>query len=126
MTSNSDLVASLNEEHEKREEAEKKFQNYERTMQKKLNQLENNICQLTHAYYDLLIIQQRHKVDNIFLKKKIDEKDSVVDNLKRKIKDLEDINRELEERGWEGNEGDSDKRLNSKYLPSMEQEDKLN
>jgi len=47
------------------------MQKYEKTMQKKLSQLENNICQLTHAYYDLLIIQQRHKVDNIFLKKKL-------------------------------------------------------
>jgi hypothetical protein len=51
-------------------------------MQKKLSQLENNICQLTHAYYDLLIIQQRHKVDNIFLKKKLEEKDVSILSLK--------------------------------------------
>ena len=61
---------------------------HEKVMQKKLSQLENNICQLTHAYYDLLIIQQRHKVDNIFLKKKLDEKDISILSLKEKIKDL--------------------------------------
>lgn len=65
-------------------------------MQKKLSQLENNICQLTHAYYDLLIIQQRHKVDNIFLKKKLEEKDVSILSLKERIKDLEDQNRDLE------------------------------
>ena len=103
-TSYSQLLENYNEEQEKRQNAEDKFAKYERTMQKKLNQLENNICQLTHAYYDLLIIQQRHKVDNIFLKKKIDDKDLVIENMKRKIKDLEDMNRELEERGWEDRE----------------------
>lgn len=55
---------------------------HEKRMQKKLGQLENNIAQLTHAYYDLLIIQQRHKVDNIFLKKKIEDKDLYLMNLK--------------------------------------------
>lgn len=67
----------------------------EKTMRKKLSQLENNICQLTHAYYDLLIIQQRHKVDNIFLKKRIDDKDMTILSLKERIRDLEDQNREL-------------------------------
>lgn len=61
---------------------------YEKVMQKKLNQLENNICQLTHAYYDLLIIQQRHKVDNIFLKRKLEDKDISILSLKDKIRDL--------------------------------------
>jgi hypothetical protein len=51
-------------------------------MQKKLMQLENNICQLTHAYYDLVVVQQRYKVDNIFLKKKLDEKDMSIRSLK--------------------------------------------
>ena len=41
-------------------------------MCKKLNQLENNLSQLTHAYYDLLIVQQRYKVDNIFLRKRME------------------------------------------------------
>jgi|LakMenEpi03Aug12_release.lakeMendotaPanAssembly.Ray.scaffolds.fasta_scaffold276648_1 hypothetical protein len=58
------------------------MEKYEKVMQKKLSQLENNICQLTHAYYDLLIIQQRHKVDNIFLKKKLEEKDVSILSLK--------------------------------------------
>jgi len=66
---------------------------YEKSMQKKLMQLENNICQLTHAYYDLVVVQQRYKVDNIFLKKKLDEKDLMIRSLKEKIKDLEDQNR---------------------------------
>lgn len=73
-------------------------------MQKKLNQLENNICQLTHAYYDLLVIQQRYKVDNIFLKQKIEDKDRFADTLKRRIKEVEDMNRELEERGSDDRE----------------------
>lgn len=77
---------------------------YEKNMQKKLMQLENNICQLTHAYYDLVVVQQRYKVDNIFLKKKLDEKDVAIKALKEKIKDLEDQNRELEEQ-W--NEDDN-------------------
>lgn len=55
---------------------------YEKNMQKKLMQLENNICQLTHAYYDLVVVQQRYKVDNIFLKKKLDEKDLMIRSLK--------------------------------------------
>ena len=66
---------------------------YEKNMQKKLMQLENNICQLTHAYYDLVVVQQRYKVDNIFLKKKLDEKDVLIRSLKEKIKDLDDQNR---------------------------------
>ena len=77
---------------------------YEKNMQKKLMQLENNICQLTHAYYDLVVVQQRYKVDNIFLKKKLDEKDVLIRSLKEKIKDLEDQNRQLEEQ-W--NEDDN-------------------
>lgn len=68
---------------------------YEKNMQKKLLQLENNICQLTHTYYDLVVVQQRYKVDNIFLKKKLDEKDLMIRSLKENIKDLEDQNREL-------------------------------
>ncbi len=56
-------------------------------------QLENNICQLTHAYYDLVVVQQRYKVDNIFLKKSLEEKDIGINTLKEKIKDLEDQNR---------------------------------
>jgi hypothetical protein len=39
-------------------------------VEKKLIELENNLCDLTHAYYDLLIVQQRFKVDNIYLRKK--------------------------------------------------------
>lgn len=66
-------------------------------MQKKLVQLENNICQLTHAYYDLVVVQQRYKVDNIFLKKNLEEKDIIVRIQKDKIKELEDQNRELEQ-----------------------------
>ena len=77
---------------------------YEKNMQKKLMQLENNICQLTHAYYDLVVVQQRYKVDNIFLKKKLDEKDVLIRSLKEKIKDLDDQNRQLEEQ-W--NEDDN-------------------
>jgi hypothetical protein len=65
-------------------------------MQKKLMQLENNICQLTHAYYDLVVVQQRYKVDNIFLKKHLEEKDITIRIQKEKIKELEDQNRELE------------------------------
>lgn len=61
---------------------------YEKNMQKKLMQLENNICQLTHAYYDLVVVQQRYKVDNIFLKKKLEEKDVITKSLREKIKDL--------------------------------------
>jgi hypothetical protein len=57
-------------------------------MQKKLVQLENNICQLTHAYYDLVVVQQRYKVDNIFLKKNLEEKDIMVRIQKEKIKEL--------------------------------------
>ena len=55
-------------------------------MQKKLVQLENNICQLTHAYYDLVVVQQRYKVDNIFLKKNLEEKDIMVRIQKEKIR----------------------------------------
>lgn len=66
-------------------------------MQKKLVQLENNICQLTHAYYDLVVVQQRYKVDNIFLKKNLEEKDIMVRIQKEKIKELQDQNRELEQ-----------------------------
>jgi hypothetical protein len=66
-------------------------------MQKKLVQLENNICQLTHAYYDLVVVQQRYKVDNIFLKKNLEEKDILLRIQKDKIKELEDQNRELEQ-----------------------------
>ena len=66
---------------------------YEKNMQKKLVQLENNICQLTHAYYDLVVVQQRYKVDNIFLKKNLEEKDIMVRIQKEKIKELEDQNR---------------------------------
>lgn len=62
-------------------------------MQKKLVQLENNICQLTHAYYDLVVVQQRYKVDNIFLKKNLEEKDILLRIQKDKIKELEDQNR---------------------------------
>lgn len=62
-------------------------------MQKKLMQLENNICQLTHAYYDLIVVQQRYKVDNIFLKKNLEEKDILLRIQKDKIKELEDQNR---------------------------------
>jgi hypothetical protein len=57
-------------------------------MQKKLMQLENNITQLTHAYYDLVVVQQRWKVDNMFLKKTMDEKDISIQALNKKIKDL--------------------------------------
>lgn len=57
-------------------------------MQKKLLQLENNITQLTHAYYDLVVVQQRWKVDNMFLKKTMDEKDISIQALNKKIKDL--------------------------------------
>lgn len=64
-------------------------------MQKKLMQLENNITQLTHAYYDLVVVQQRWKVDNLFLKKTMDEKDITIHALNKKIRDLEDQNREL-------------------------------
>ena len=45
-------------------------------------QLENNITQLTHAYYDLVVVQQRWKVDNLFLKKTMDEKDVSIIALK--------------------------------------------
>jgi len=38
-------------------------------------------------------------VDSIFLKKHIEERDIVIKTMKEKIKDLEDMNRELEERG---------------------------
>lgn len=62
-------------------------------MQKKLMQLENNICQMNHAYYDLVVAQQRYKVDSIFLKKHIQERDIVIKTMKEKIKDLEDMNR---------------------------------
>jgi hypothetical protein len=51
-----------------------------------------------------VVVQQRYKVDNIFLKKKLDEKDVAIRSLKEKIKDLEDQNRELEEQ-W--NEDDN-------------------
>lgn len=108
-------------------ESEDKMTRHEKVMQKKLSQLENNICQLTHAYYDLLIIQQRHKVDNIFLKKKLDEKDISILSLKEKIKDLEDQNRELEQQRWADEEEvkEKEKKPLSKYCVSQEQEKKL-
>lgn len=52
---------------------------------------------MTHAYYDLIVVQQRYKVDNIFLKKNIDEKDILLRIQKDKIRELEDQNRELEQ-----------------------------
>lgn len=57
-------------------------------MQKKLMQLENNITQLTHAYYDLVVVQQRWKVDNLFLKRSLEDKDVTIQSLKGRIKDL--------------------------------------
>ena len=42
-------------------------------------------------------MQQRYKVDNIFLKKNLEEKDIMVRIQKEKIKELEDQNRELEQ-----------------------------
>ena len=98
------MLDQYEEEKEKRKKNEENMAKYEKNMQKKLMQLENNICQLTHAYYDLVVVQQRYKVDNIFLKKKLDEKDVAIRSLKEKIKDLEDQNRELEEQ-W--NEDDN-------------------
>lgn len=52
---------------------------------------------MTHAYYDLVVVQQRYKVDNIFIKKELETKDITIQMMKEKIKDLEDQNRELEE-----------------------------
>lgn len=69
-------------------------------------QLQNNICQLTHAYYDLIVVQQRYKVDNIFLKKNIDEKDILLRIQKDKIRELEDQNRELEQYNDEDRNGE--------------------
>ena len=43
------------------------------------------------------MVQQRYKVDNIFLKKNLEEKDIMVRIQKEKIKELEDQNRELEQ-----------------------------
>lgn len=92
-------------------------------MCKKLAQLENNLSQLTHAYYDLLIVQQRHKVDNIFLKKKIEEKDNTILSFKKRIKDLEDQNRELEDQRWHDEEV-KDQNF-SKYGISQEHDEKF-
>lgn len=108
-------------------ESEEKIKRQEKNMNKKLSQLENNICQLTHSYYDLLIVQQRHKVDNIFLKKKLEEKDISIFSLKEKIRDLEDQNRDLEQQQWV-NEEDSkvdERKPLSKYCVSKEQNTKL-
>ena len=90
-------MSDYENEKEKRKKAEDNLAKYEKNMQKKLVQLENNICQLTHAYYDLVVVQQRYKVDNIFLKKNLEEKDIMVRIQKEKIKELEDQNRELEQ-----------------------------
>ena len=46
-----------------------------------------------------MVVQQRYKVENIFLKKNLEEKDIMVRIQKEKIKELEDQNRELEEEG---------------------------
>lgn len=77
-----------------------------------------------------MIIQQRHKVDNIFLKKKLEEKDVSILSLKERIKDLEDQNRDLEEQRWnddeDGPQNASAKKQLSKYCISEEQENKLN
>ena len=91
------LLTDYENEKEKRKKAEDNLAKYEKNMQKKLVQLQNNICQLTHAYYDLVVVQQRYKVDNIFLKKNLEEKDIMVRIQKEKIKELEDQNRELEQ-----------------------------
>ena len=91
------MLSDYENEKEKRKKAEDNLAKYEKNMQKKLVQLENNICQLTHAYYDLVVVQQRYKVDNIFLKKNLEEKDIMVRIQKEKIKELEDQNRELEQ-----------------------------
>ena len=82
------LLNDYENEKEKRKKAEDNLAKYEKNMQKKLVQLENNICQLTHAYYDLVVVQQRYKVDNIFLKKNLEEKDIMVRIQKEKIKEL--------------------------------------
>lgn len=76
------LLLEYEAEKEKRKKAEDQMAKYEKSMQKKLMQLENNICQLTHAYYDLVVVQQRYKVDNIFLKKSLEEKDVFILSLK--------------------------------------------
>ena len=81
-------MSDYENEKEKRKKAEDNLAKYEKNMQKKLVQLENNICQLTHAYYDLVVVQQRYKVDNIFLKKNLEEKDIMVRIQKEKIKEL--------------------------------------
>ena len=44
-----------------------------------------------------MVVQQRYKVDNIFIKKELETKDITIQMMKEKIKDLEDQNRELEE-----------------------------
>ena len=87
------LLEEYEAEKEKRKKSEDSLAKYERSMQKKLVQLENNICQLTHAYYDLVVVQQRYKVDNIFIKKELETKDITIQMMKEKIKDLEDQNR---------------------------------
>ena len=48
-----------------------------------------------------MVVQQRYKVDNIFIKKELEQKDINIQMLKQKIKDLEDQNRELED-GYDG------------------------
>lgn len=83
-----------------RKKAQENLSKYDKNMQKKLVQLENNICQLTHSYYDLVVVQQRYKVDNAFLKKNLEVKDVTILSLKKKIKDLEDQNRDLEDQKW--------------------------
>ena len=45
----------------------------------------------------MVVVQQRYKVDNIFLKKNLEEKDILLRIQKDKIKELEDQNRELEQ-----------------------------
>ena len=112
------LMADYENEKEKRRKAEENLAKYEKAMQKKLVQLENNICQLTHAYYDLVVVQQRYKVDNIFLKKNLEEKDIIVRIQKDKIKELEDQNRELEQ-------GDDDREERTNKGLKMEVEESL-
>jgi hypothetical protein len=126
----SKLLEDFENEKEKRKKAEDSLNKYEKNMQKKLMQLENNICQLTHAYYDLVVVQQRYKVDNIFLKKHIEERDITIKTMKEKIKDLEDQNRELELGNHEEDEDltpaqKEDKRLRVEVEASSKKFDQL-
>ncbi len=126
----SKLLEDFENEKEKRKKAEDSLNKYEKNMQKKLMQLENNICQLTHAYYDLVVVQQRYKVDNIFLKKHIEERDITIKTMKEKIKDLEDQNRELELGNHEEDEDltpaqKEDKRLKMEVEASSKKFDQL-